>query len=115
MGSPYPEFLASIKDHCNQKARGESFLGPQRSFEGMFSGPHQFTLLGDNQHGNPLITQAILDHISEMARSGVKHLMLEFLPEGRSQELIEGFYAKPPTVTEQDIRNNFMLFEVVVA
>lgn len=90
-------------------------FNPQDPFGSLLASPNPFAILWDTDHGDPSIVQAVVDNLQDMARSGVKHLMLEYPPEEKSSALLKGFYASPQTVTPVDLIKNSDLFESVHA
>jgi hypothetical protein len=101
--------------HGPMTVHPKALFRPDNPFGSLTAGNHQFTILGDWQHGHPAISRAIADNLKNMAQSGVKHLILEFPPFPDTDDILDRLYSDPPTITDDEIRGQSRLFESVHA
>ncbi len=89
----------------------ESDFDPKNAFGSLTAGKQQFTILGDTDHGDPSIIKAIAENIPQMAKSGVKHLMIEYEDTSETEALLSRLYTIPPQATYDEILKKSELFE----
>ncbi|MDB5491779.1 MAG: hypothetical protein JWO78_1628 [Micavibrio sp.] len=97
-----PAFAAAVQTPNGKRAA----FDPQNAFGSITAGRQQFTLLADTNHGDPSIVLGIAENVAAMARSGVRHMIIEYPPNDLTQQMIEKLYARPPQVTYDEVRKN---------
>lgn len=86
------------------------------------AGNNQFTAISDTNHGNGNILNRLTNEIPELARAGVKHIMLEYpiYPLGhpfrtsddeRIEDILSRLNSHPSQITEHEIWRNAELFK----
>jgi hypothetical protein len=86
------------------------------------SGNNQFTAISDTDHGKGTIIDRLSTEIPQLARAGVKHLMLEYpiAPIGdpfrnsedeKKEDILSRLNSRPPKISEQEIMANARLFK----
>lgn len=91
-------------------------IDPTNPFGSLTAGPQQFTFLANDTHGDTTLLKAIVGNIPAMAKSGVKHLMLEYretTPDDRA--LLRKINNKPPLVSDMEIMRYAPMLELTTA
>lgn len=94
-----------------RKKPSQVVFDPKDPFGSLTAGPQQFTILGDTDHTDGSIIFSIANNMKQMAESGVKHIMIEYLPTPDMQNIINQLYQKPPAISDEELRSRSYLFE----
>lgn len=90
------------------------------------AGPQQFTILADTDHASADIPRTVAENIPQMARAGIKHIMLESYinPVGNPhrdsfdvgrESILKRLFQHPPQITDDEVRRKSYFFETVNA
>lgn len=110
-----PFLQAALAASFGSEAAAKPVFDPRDPFGSLCKGGHRFTLLGDTRHSDPALIEAVRDNLPQMARAGVKHLMLEYEPHGESMRILEKLYSTPPRITAEEVYKHSSLFASMYA
>lgn len=109
-------------DYPVQPPSKTRLIDPNSPIASLASGNNQFTAIADTDHAQGTIMDRISAEIPQLAKAGVKHLMLEYTiaPIGdplrdyedeKKEAILYRLNSRPPKISEQEIMANAKLFK----
>jgi len=99
-----------LREEFQVNAKGEQIrpasklhLDPQNPISSITNGSQQFTVIADTDHSKGSIIETIAAEMPKIAKSGVKHLMLEYTNDAYNQDILKRVNSRPPQISEREL------------